>query len=358
MRALIQTISCAAGPSRQTPRRTLLKTRGIIPLIVYLFLSALVVPGAQAAPRGAAIVVAERGPVQFRRGALGAIRRLDLQTDLYTGDEIQTGPGGKVALLFSDGSRVKLNSNSRLRIPVRAGGRPDQNLFQALMGVIWAHLRPGQKIQSPSANIVVRGTEVLLDVTPDRTTLTVTEGDVLFANEHGSVEVQSSQQSTATDQSAPTPPVAVDVTGLIAWTGDVVGLPLEFETPGQKERPDAAEVAASEAATRRTPNAPAAWTALGEARRGQGDLPGALAAFARAEQLAPDNADALLGTALTLLSQGKTEQARAALEPVRTQATARAALGLADLHEGRTCGRRWPRTRRWSRPGRCSRWLI
>ncbi len=288
-------------------------------LLACLFLLVFSTRPAGAAPRIVATVIAERGDIQVQRSGTGAFHPLAFQALLTPGDLVRTGPDSEAALLFSDGSQVKINANSVLRISGGAPGRPKGSLFQALLGVIWAHLRPGQAIQTPTANIVVRGTEVHLAVAADgTTTLTVTEGDVSFFNAQGMVEVAAAQQSVAAPGKAPTPPVAVDVSGLLAWTADVAGLPLEFELPP-------------------LPPGPAAdWNRVGQVRRGQGDLPGALAAFTQAELLSPNNGDARVGMALTYLSQGKTAEARAALEPVQDQPTARAVLGLADLHEGKS----------------------
>ena len=291
-------------------------------VVIWACLFLLFFPSRQvsAAPRAVATVIAMRGALTVQSRGVGPFLPLGPQAALSAGDVIHTGPDGEAALLFRDGQQIKLNANSSLRITGSTPARREQSLFQALLGVIWAHLRPGQKVEAPSANVVVRGTEILLDVTPNgTTTLTVTEGDASFFNTQGTVEVTAGQRSIARPGQAPTPPVAVDVSGLIAWTADVVGLPLEFEMPPSPPGlPDAAGV----------------FVRLGQVKRRQGDLPGALAAFAEAERLSPDNGEARVGTALTYLSQGRMTEARAALEPVRGLATALAVLGLADLHGG------------------------
>jgi len=312
-----------------------LPLRALLACVLLLAFSSI---PAGAAQRAAAIVIAERGDVRFARSGSGIFQRLGSQVELGVGDVVQTGPQGEAELLFSDGARIKMNVNSRLRISIGSRNSVQKNLFQALLGVIWAHLRPGQAIETPTANTVVRGTEVVLAVEGDgTTTLTVVEGEASFFNALGTVEVAASQQSIARPHQAPTPPVAVDVSGLIAWTADVAGLPLEFETMPETVLPqdDAVEADTLETAAQRTPGDPAAWLRLGQARRRQGDLPRALAAFAQAEQLSPNNAEARVGMALTFLSQGRVADARLALFPVQDQAAPLAVLGLADLHEGK-----------------------
>ena len=141
-------------------------------------LSAVPPERASAAPRAVATVIAVRGALRVQRGSAGPLLPLGLQATLYPGDSVRTGAGSEAALLFSDGSQVKLNADSSLRITPGAPVRPGQNLFQAILGILWARLRPGQRIQTPTGNIVVRGTEVHLTVAADgTTTLTVIEGD-------------------------------------------------------------------------------------------------------------------------------------------------------------------------------------
>ena len=301
--------------------------RKILPWACLFLVILILVPlgRVDAAPRAVATVLARRGALTVQSRGVGPFLPLGFQAALSAGDVIRTGPDGEAALLFRDGQQIKLNANSSLRIPGGAPARREQSLFQALLGVIWAHLRPGQRIEAPSANIVVRGTEVLLDVDPNgTTTLTVTEGEASFFNAQGTVEVAASQQSVARPGQAPTPPVAVDVSGLLVWTADVAGLPLEFEMPSPPPGPPG------------LPDDAGVWVRRGQASRRQGDLPGALAAFTQAERLSPNNAEARVGMALTFLSQGREAEARAALEPVRDQATALAVLGLADLHGGQS----------------------
>ncbi len=120
-------------------------------LLACLFLFALSPEQAVAAPSAQAVVIAERGEVQFQRSGTAPFLALGFQASLYPGDTVRTGPGGKVALLFSDGSQIKLNGNSRLTLPGSGSSPPEENLFQAIVGVFWAHLRPGSRFQTGPA---------------------------------------------------------------------------------------------------------------------------------------------------------------------------------------------------------------
>lgn len=310
-----------------------------VTLLICLFV--FVTQGAVAAPRAVATVNGTRGLVQFQRRGAGPLLPLGRHTVLAPGDLIRTGTNGGAEIFYNDRAPLNIGPNSVVQINAAAPDRQTENPILALFGMIRARLFPGQRIRTPISNIVVRGTDIVVSVARDgTTTLTVVEGEADFSNTGGplrkTVRVAEGTRSVVRPGRTPTPPEAVDVSGAIAWTADVVGLPLEFEQPSLPPSSDwEAEAARFGAAIRSAPNDAGSWVGLGQARRGLGDLPGALAAFAQAQQISPNGADARVGTALTLLSQDRTEQARAVLAPVRDRATVLAVLGLADLHEGR-----------------------
>jgi tetratricopeptide (TPR) repeat protein len=181
---------------------------------------------------------------------------------------------------------------------------------------------------------------VAVEVGADGTSrVTVLAGDVTFFNTQGSVEVTGGQQSTAVPGQAPTPPVVVDVTGLIAWTADVAGMPLVYETPNlaklaRTPAEDQAQALLLEAQTVANPNDEASWIGLAGVRSALGDTTGALDAYTRAAAIVPNDENARIGMALEDMSQGNEGNARIALQPVANQPDAIAALGLLDLEQG------------------------
>ena len=144
---------------------------------------------AAAAPR-AALVTAARGDIEYQHGGVGPFLPLGLHASLSPGDVVRTGADGEAELLFlSDGSSVKVDSRHHPADHPGAANPAGENksLLQVILGVFWAHLRPGTDIGAPGhTNTVTHGTEVLVAVADDgTTTLTVVEGDVTFSNPLG-----------------------------------------------------------------------------------------------------------------------------------------------------------------------------
>jgi tetratricopeptide (TPR) repeat protein len=292
---------------------------------------------AKAAGKLTATVIAERGSVTVERDGTTQFQSLVIQDGLCVGDAIRTSAGADVDILFTNGSQVKLGPNSMIRILANPAGLHSQNLFFAICGVIWAHLKPDTHVETPSAIVIVRGTEIALNIADDGTTqLTVVSGDASFYNAEGSVEVVDNQQSTAQPGRAPTAPVAVDATGLISWTADIVTLPLIYQTQrmaalttllrshAEPGAPLAAELDAA-------PTTAAGWDALGDARRTVGDPPGAIDAYNTALGLDPNDIDSRVGIALTQFSRNLPTEAKAELAQVAGNSDPLAVMGLIDL---------------------------
>ena len=62
------------------------------------------------------IVTTASGQITIRRQGAAAFASLPSGGAFHIGDIVATGPTGKATLLFSDGSHVKLNSNTAIQI--------------------------------------------------------------------------------------------------------------------------------------------------------------------------------------------------------------------------------------------------
>jgi hypothetical protein len=253
---------------------------------------------------------------------------------LVFGDTVRAGARGKADLLFNNGTRISLRAGSQLQIlaPASAGKPLVVRVFGAFSEV-FVRAKGPTEIRTAAGTAAVRGTEYLVRVDAEnRTTVTVAEGAVAFFNPQGEVLLAANQTSTAVVGSAPTPPTTVDVSGLLAWTFESAGLPLEIEnrflpTKNEGERlfnagraAQAAQFFAAQVQT--TPNADNLLS-LGRASLGSGDLIGAQSAFERALALDATNAEAKIGLALTALSRGELDTGCAAKRATRRSTRAR-----------------------------------
>lgn len=132
---------------------------------------------------------------------------------LDVGDVVVTGRGARAAIILRDESLLKLNSNSRITIknvissikPVSTGA-PDKTQLKHEAGEVWIRTknRPGKmEIDTKSGSAAIRGTELHIYATEDKTLLTLLDGSAELSNQFGSVLVAQNEQGEATPNSAP-----------------------------------------------------------------------------------------------------------------------------------------------------------
>ncbi len=262
-------------------------------LLVSLFLGT-----AAMAASPLATVQSITGSATVKRVNAKAFTPLATRNALYPTEIVGTGTNSKLALLFADGSQVRLNADSAITISAPTHvGKGKTSLFTAMKGEMWARIRPDRAVQTKTAVAGVRGTEIDVRVaTDDATTLTVIEGEVDFYNEHGEVIVGASQQSTARSGQPPTAPVTIQNTStIIEWTAELelVAIPREhyFISPDRKLL--AGEVKRQANAATSKPRDTATLLAYGDALFDSRQYAQAQAQYMQADRLAPHQAATL-----------------------------------------------------------------
>jgi tetratricopeptide (TPR) repeat protein len=363
---------CAAC-GRALVAKRVLRTRTISGLLLWLIVVASLLLGTGSA---FALPVAwlknVQPTVEVRTSARAKWQTARERHRLHFGHYVRTVSSGKTQILFSNGTQLLLSSGTQVELVAPA--KDNQPLIVRVFGSlseVFVKAKGNTQIRTAAGTAAVRGTQYLVRVVKDTSTeVTVTEGAVQFYNGRGSVLLTANQQSNATVESAPTPPRTVDPSGLVEWTADISGFPVEFEMPFSRLSRDASQnrLRAGANVVQLNPNDAAAHAALGEtlydageysqaaeqfghavrlqpdnaawhtrlgrARHGQGNLPAARQAFERARELAPADVAPRIGLALVMLSAGDEVAASAVLEGA-DHPTGGAVLGLISLRQGR-----------------------
>ncbi len=309
--------------------------------------------------------------VQHRIGPEGASVKSRVGVQLPVGSRIRTGPRSKCQITFPNGSIIRMGERTDLVIQKATN-------VQLTTGQLYARIISGSAatVTGEQATAAVKGTTLQFEVADDGTTvLTVAEGEVSFFNDLGTVTVAAAQQSTARPGEAPTRPIVVDPSSLMAWEASLRTLMIELEHPPQvgtdpdqldqelkrkqedaRQRPDDAAAhadlarvlldlgrtdeaqAAAERAVELAPGDAAYQGLLGYALLQAGRLSEAGAQFSQATTAEPGNARWQLGVGLLALVEGETEQAMTNLQQAAQLAPddplPRAYLAAAHLRAG------------------------
>lgn len=254
------------------------------------------------------------------------------KTSLRYGQWIRCRNGGKADLLFNNGTELVLH-NASVQL-VRPANTEDPMVIRLVGALSEIFIKARKKTVVRTAGGVAgsHGTDYSVFLpTDDSVRVTVMEGLVDLSNPLGSVTIAANQQSQASTTQAPSPPVAVDASGLIGWTAQVAGLPLTARLP-YSSTPRKALLARRKQLEIAGPNRNGeAW---GEVAYDLGDYQEAATAFEGALAAAPNNQELRGKLGLAQLAGGDVPAALATLTPAQANARARAALALAQAAAG------------------------
>ncbi len=333
------------------------------PLLAIAFVGLLLVAAVGDALAQNARITRITGQVTHRAGATGDFATSRVGVLLAPGSRVRTGANGRAEIAFPNGAVFRMSERTDLVIQSASSSRVSR-------GQIYARIVAGTAVQvgGATATAAVRGTTLELTVADDdTTTLTVGEGEVEFFNDLGRVTVLAAQQSMARPGEAPTRPIAVDPSSLMAWEATIENLMIEVEPPPQVDtdpqrleealtqrqaavqaapgdaaaQADLARVlldlrrtdealAAAQAAVAATPDVPEYRGVLGWALLQAGRAEEAGEAFAAAAGAEPGNAQWPTGQALAAMTADRTDEA-AGLLSAAAQADPTAALPQAYL---------------------------
>ncbi len=129
---------------------------------------------------------------------------------IKTGDWVKTSKGVFVAIVFLDGSNVKIQANTEIEIKSsRITAKELKTQMYIAEGQAWSKVsKQGNgefKIKTPTAVASVKGTEfdVEFDDLAESTTLTVMEGEVFFGNDLNQVLAGAMEGASASKDEAP-----------------------------------------------------------------------------------------------------------------------------------------------------------
>jgi tetratricopeptide (TPR) repeat protein len=274
-----------------------------------------------------------KGRVERQVGGQGAWKAVTRSGQVAsTGDRLRTGPDGSVTIVTSSGQRVSMGPNTTvaLKEPNQPSG------WRVFAGKILATLTGGKRLEvrAPGAVAAAEGTVFQVEVGDDGlTTLTVTEGTVDFSNDLGAVTVLASQQSTARPGSAPTRPVVIDPSGMVAWEASLQTLIVEPEYPQVGTDPDELQrlLNEREQALQAAPQSAAAHAAVAQVRLDLRQTEGALEQAEAGLALAPTDAalNGLVGFALLQAGHPTEAQERFTAAAAADTTQARWQIGLA-----------------------------
>lgn len=179
----------------------------------------------------AGVVTAASGKVSIysaSKGDKAAASTLKLGQQLYAGDRLLTGANGRVALVLTDGTQMKMNYNTdiTLRAADSKGKASERGIgsIKLALGGLWAKVvkkNSRLEFETSAAVAAVKGTTLLLEADLDQLCAKLEEGSLDVANDLGGVNLTDLTMTCVKKGFKPPKPSAWD--GKDGWTGQVGG---------------------------------------------------------------------------------------------------------------------------------------
>lgn len=204
-------------------------------LVMCLVLGAVVVnPCAAFAKRceqWVAKAVSVQGQVRVQFMGQSEWKPVQLHDTFCPGDKLRTDSDSRADLTLHNQSVLRLSQDSR--ITLQQAKKERNALLDFFKGA--AHFLSREprslKVRTPNMTAGVRGTELLLEVEGETTSLTIFEGEVLASNDAGSLRLTSGQSARAKGDEAPARYVLARPRDAVQWA---LHYPPVLYRPGEK----------------------------------------------------------------------------------------------------------------------------
>ena len=195
--------------------------------VSFVLISLLVVSTLYGEARVVAAISSMKGNVQIRSATERKYESAYKGQMIRTGDWIKTDLNVFVAIIFLDGSNIKIREKTEIEImSSRVAAKKLMTLLYIAEGQAWSKVtkesNSGFHIKTPTALVSVKGTEFNVDFNDltESTTLTVIEGEVLFSNGLSAVLAGAMEGASITKDEAPKI-YKVEPKDLPKWQNDI-----------------------------------------------------------------------------------------------------------------------------------------
>ena len=195
--------------------------------VSFVLISLLVVSTLYGEARVVAAISSMKGNVQIRSATERKYESAYKGQMIRTGDWIKTDLNVFVAIIFLDGSNIKIREKTEIEImSSRVAAKKLMTLLYIAEGQAWSKVtkesNSGFHIKTPTALVSVKGTEFNVDFNDltESTTLTVIEGEVLFSNGLSAILASAMEGASITKDEAPKI-YKVEPKDLPKWQNDI-----------------------------------------------------------------------------------------------------------------------------------------
>jgi Flp pilus assembly protein TadD len=168
--------------------------------------------------QNAATLFSKEGTVELQRSGESTWSAITTGSALSGGDAIRTAETSRAALLMSDGLMIRLNQNALFRLQVDPQQKPKSISIDRGNAYFFSR-EPSEipEIKTPVVSASIRGTEFVVNVSPEESQIQVLAGEVVAANKYGSATLHGGEQASTAPGKGPVRTLLVNPLNAVQW---------------------------------------------------------------------------------------------------------------------------------------------
>lgn len=157
--------------------------------------------------------------VELQRNELTEWNPAKLSDNLCEGDTIRVGKNGRAAVQLVNDAVLRLDQNTTLRLLNITEDSKKRSIIEVIKGFFQSFSRDPHHlaIQTPYLNGLIDGTEYLVRVDSDQTSIMLLEGKITAENKQGTVTILPGQMAVARKDEAPKSVLMVNPQDAVQW---------------------------------------------------------------------------------------------------------------------------------------------
>jgi len=165
------------------------------------------------------IVFSVQGSVDLQRTGTNMWQGIHKGTAISMGDTVRTGENSRAGIALTDGALVRLGALSAFTVTAATPAGSQTVSLDAGKAFFFSRNEDHNAVvRSPTVSAAIRGTELVVEVQGDTTSIAVLDGKVDCSNSYGTVSATNGEQVITRKGQAPTKSTLVNSKQFAQWT--------------------------------------------------------------------------------------------------------------------------------------------
>jgi len=160
------------------------------------------------------------GRVEYQRNNTADWLPAALERELCQGDSVRIGERSRAVVALANEAVLRLDQNTTIQLVNVSKKAEESSFLKLIRGALESFSRKPRRfeVSTPYLNGSIEGTEFVFRVQDDESVLTVLEGRVRAANDHGTILVAAGEAASAKSGAAPQPRIVVQPRDAVQWS--------------------------------------------------------------------------------------------------------------------------------------------